>query len=122
MRPTPGELPPRPTRQVDNFPNPPPSGLHNSSNRSYVFACLRRYTALASSHCRLNVSGAIPITAQTSRRLTVGNQLLIGHLTQAFAQLLQLLFVARRISLSAEEAASLYQGRRMVGLFGTSLR
>ena len=66
--------------------------------------------------------GAIPITAQTSRRLTEGNQLLIGHLTQAFAQLLQLLFVARRISLSAEEAASLYQGRRMVGLFGTSLR
>src|SRR5215472_13431533 len=37
--------------------------------------------------------GAIPITAQTSRRLIEGNQLLIGHLTQAFAQLLQLLFV-----------------------------
>ena len=37
--------------------------------------------------------GAIPITAQTSRRLTERNQLLIGHLTQAFAQLLQLLSV-----------------------------
>ena len=69
--------------------------------------------------------GAIPITAQTSRRLTEGNQLLIRHLTQAFAQLLQLLFVGLKrdgISLSVEEVASYYQGRRMVGLFGTSLR
>jgi hypothetical protein len=37
--------------------------------------------------------GAIPITAQTWRRLTERNQLWIGHLTQAFAQLLQLLSV-----------------------------
>ena len=36
---------------------------------------------------------AIPVTAQTPSSFTEGNQLLIGHLTQALAQFLQLLFV-----------------------------
>jgi hypothetical protein len=120
LRPTPGSFHPRPTRRVDNFPNPPASGLHK---QPILCFCIppplfrSRFIQLPLERLR-----AIPITAHTSRRLTEGNQLLIRHLTQAFAQLLQLLFVGLKrdgISLSVEEVASYYQGRRMVRLFGT---